>query len=83
MSAQFESSYLTSPYGAVTLTSLFRRLLREQWIRAKYEREEFLSVERQEPYSAGEGRVRLSLQVAKPLNPPQRRLSGVGERSVL
>ncbi|XP_042360327.1 arf-GAP with dual PH domain-containing protein 1-like [Plectropomus leopardus] len=28
-------------------------LLREQWIRAKYERKEFLSVERQEPYSAG------------------------------
>ncbi|XP_071329706.1 arf-GAP with dual PH domain-containing protein 1-like [Trachinotus anak] len=28
-------------------------LLREQWIRAKYEREEFLCVERQEPYSAG------------------------------
>uniref|UniRef100_A0A3Q3WXT3 Uncharacterized protein n=1 Tax=Mola mola TaxID=94237 RepID=A0A3Q3WXT3_MOLML len=28
-------------------------LLREQWIRAKYERREFLSLERQEPYSAG------------------------------
>ncbi|CAG00187.1 unnamed protein product [Tetraodon nigroviridis] len=28
-------------------------LLREQWIRAKYEREEFLEVQRQEPYSAG------------------------------
>ncbi|XP_074512756.1 arf-GAP with dual PH domain-containing protein 1-like isoform X1 [Sebastes fasciatus] len=28
-------------------------LLREQWIRAKYERKEFLFVERQEPYSAG------------------------------
>ncbi|KAA8585115.1 arf-GAP with dual PH domain-containing protein 1 [Etheostoma spectabile] len=28
-------------------------LLREQWIRAKYERKEFLCVERQEPYSAG------------------------------
>ncbi|CAB1417178.1 unnamed protein product [Pleuronectes platessa] len=28
-------------------------LLREQWIRAKYERKEFMSVERQEPYSAG------------------------------
>ncbi|KAM4597784.1 arf-GAP with dual PH domain-containing protein 1-like [Polymixia lowei] len=28
-------------------------LLREQWIRARYERNEFLCVERQEPYSAG------------------------------
>uniref|UniRef100_A0A8C2ZWQ5 ArfGAP with dual PH domains 1 n=1 Tax=Cyclopterus lumpus TaxID=8103 RepID=A0A8C2ZWQ5_CYCLU len=28
-------------------------LLREQWIRAKYERKEFQRVERQEPYSAG------------------------------
>uniref|UniRef100_A0A672YLQ3 Arf-GAP with dual PH domain-containing protein 1-like n=1 Tax=Sphaeramia orbicularis TaxID=375764 RepID=A0A672YLQ3_9TELE len=28
-------------------------LLREQWIRAKYERKEFVCVERQEPYSAG------------------------------
>ncbi|XP_041673014.1 arf-GAP with dual PH domain-containing protein 1 [Cheilinus undulatus] len=28
-------------------------LLREQWIRAKYEREEFMCVEKQEPYSAG------------------------------
>uniref|UniRef100_A0A665VI86 Arf-GAP with dual PH domain-containing protein 1-like n=1 Tax=Echeneis naucrates TaxID=173247 RepID=A0A665VI86_ECHNA len=28
-------------------------LLREQWIRAKYEREEFLCVAKQEPYSAG------------------------------
>ncbi|CAN9505684.1 unnamed protein product [Ophioblennius macclurei] len=28
-------------------------LLRDQWIRAKYERKEFLCVERQEPYSAG------------------------------
>ncbi|XP_011602290.2 arf-GAP with dual PH domain-containing protein 1-like isoform X2 [Takifugu rubripes] len=31
----------------------YERLLRDQWIRAKYEREEFTSVERQEPYSAG------------------------------
>lgn len=30
------------------------RLLREQWIRAKYERQEFAHPERQEPYSAGE-----------------------------
>ncbi|KAB5554083.1 hypothetical protein PHYPO_G00046110 [Pangasianodon hypophthalmus] len=29
------------------------QLLREQWIRAKYERNEFIYVERQEPYSAG------------------------------
>ncbi|ERE74571.1 arf-GAP with dual PH domain-containing protein 1 [Cricetulus griseus] len=29
------------------------QLLREQWIRAKYERQEFLHVEKQEPYSAG------------------------------
>ncbi|XP_054861311.1 arf-GAP with dual PH domain-containing protein 1 isoform X3 [Amphiprion ocellaris] len=28
-------------------------LLRDQWIRAKYERKEFMYVERQEPYSAG------------------------------
>ncbi|XP_029293124.1 arf-GAP with dual PH domain-containing protein 1-like isoform X3 [Cottoperca gobio] len=28
-------------------------LLREQWIRAKYERKEFMCVEKQEPYSAG------------------------------
>ncbi|XP_027898386.1 arf-GAP with dual PH domain-containing protein 1-like [Xiphophorus couchianus] len=28
-------------------------LLRDQWIRAKYERKEFMCVERQEPYSAG------------------------------
>lgn len=30
------------------------RLLREQWIRAKYERQEFVHVEKQEPYSTGE-----------------------------
>ena len=30
------------------------RLMREQWIRAKYERQEFTHPERQEPYSAGE-----------------------------
>ncbi|KAL6477208.1 hypothetical protein MHYP_G00157070 [Metynnis hypsauchen] len=29
------------------------QLLREQWIRARYERSEFIYVERQEPYSAG------------------------------
>nr|XP_015100066.1 arf-GAP with dual PH domain-containing protein 1 isoform X4 [Vicugna pacos]XP_031532703.1 arf-GAP with dual PH domain-containing protein 1 isoform X4 [Vicugna pacos]XP_031532704.1 arf-GAP with dual PH domain-containing protein 1 isoform X4 [Vicugna pacos] len=29
------------------------QLLREQWIRAKYERQEFTHPERQEPYSAG------------------------------
>ena len=32
---------------------LFHRLLREQWIRARYDRNEFVCVERQEPYSAG------------------------------
>ncbi|KAJ7305892.1 hypothetical protein JRQ81_010258 [Phrynocephalus forsythii] len=31
-------------------------LLREQWIRAKYERKEFLDVDKQEPYSAGRNR---------------------------
>ena len=31
----------------------FFRLLREQWIRAKYERNEFEFIEKQEPYSAG------------------------------
>lgn len=30
------------------------RLLREQWVRAKYERQEFILLEKQEPYSAGE-----------------------------
>ncbi|TRY83757.1 hypothetical protein DNTS_025255 [Danionella cerebrum] len=29
------------------------RILREQWIRAKYERQEFIHSERQEPYSTG------------------------------
>uniref|UniRef100_A0A8C2GRC3 ArfGAP with dual PH domains 1 n=1 Tax=Cyprinus carpio TaxID=7962 RepID=A0A8C2GRC3_CYPCA len=29
------------------------RILREQWIRAKYERQEFIHIEKQEPYSAG------------------------------
>ncbi|KAJ8251486.1 hypothetical protein GJAV_G00221880 [Gymnothorax javanicus] len=29
------------------------QLLREQWIRARYERKEFVHVEKQEPYSAG------------------------------
>lgn len=32
------------------------RLLREQWIRAKYERKEFIHSEKQEPYSAGSER---------------------------
>lgn len=34
-----------------------RRLLREQWIRAKYERNEFEFIEKQEPYSAGTWRL--------------------------
>ncbi|XP_041941372.1 arf-GAP with dual PH domain-containing protein 1 [Alosa sapidissima] len=29
------------------------RILREQWVRAKYERQEFTYIEKQEPYSAG------------------------------
>uniref|UniRef100_A0A8C2C9Z7 ArfGAP with dual PH domains 1 n=1 Tax=Cyprinus carpio TaxID=7962 RepID=A0A8C2C9Z7_CYPCA len=29
------------------------QILREQWIRAKYERQEFIHIEKQEPYSAG------------------------------
>jgi len=36
----------------------FSRLLREQWIRAKYERKEFIHSEKQEPYSAGTKRHR-------------------------
>lgn len=36
--------------GEIILVS---RLLREQWIRAKYERNEFEFIEKQEPYSAG------------------------------
>nr|XP_013806323.1 PREDICTED: arf-GAP with dual PH domain-containing protein 1-like [Apteryx mantelli mantelli] len=34
-------------------TFLDCQLLREQWIRAKYERKEFIHSEKQEPYSAG------------------------------
>lgn len=33
------------------------RLLREQWIRAKYERQEFTHPDKQEPYSAGKAGV--------------------------
>lgn len=40
--------------GQALLSTLsFPSLLREQWIRAKYERQEFTNPERQEPYSAG------------------------------
>lgn len=38
------------------LCIFFSRLLREQWIRAKYERKEFIHSEKQEPYSAGSER---------------------------
>lgn len=43
------------PCGAQTQAALpsAPSLLREQWIRAKYERQEFTDPERQEPYSAG------------------------------
>ncbi|XP_053551263.1 arf-GAP with dual PH domain-containing protein 1 [Bombina bombina] len=34
-------------------TSSDCQVLREQWIRAKYERKEFIYIEKQEPYSAG------------------------------
>nr|AAH59321.1 MGC69045 protein [Xenopus laevis] len=34
-------------------TSSDCQVLREQWIRAKYERKEFILIEKQEPYSAG------------------------------
>uniref|UniRef100_A0A3B4AS85 PH domain-containing protein n=1 Tax=Periophthalmus magnuspinnatus TaxID=409849 RepID=A0A3B4AS85_9GOBI len=37
----------------VVLVSTEILLLREQWIRAKYERKEFIYVEKQEPYTAG------------------------------
>lgn len=39
--------------GLSTMLTLFPRLLREQWIRAKYERQEFTHPDKQEPYSAG------------------------------
>lgn len=39
--------------GANRELLLVSRLLREQWIRAKYERNEFEFIEKQEPYSAG------------------------------
>lgn len=36
------------------------RMLREQWIRAKYERNEFEFIEKQEPYTAGTARIALA-----------------------
>lgn len=53
------------PLGpGLTLPSL-PRLLREQWIRAKYERLEFTHPEKQEPYSAGKSaRVPLCLSLS-------------------
>ena len=46
------------------------RLLREQWIRAKYERQEFTHPERQEPYSAGEAAAPVRPSVLRGLCPP-------------
>ncbi|MED6261943.1 hypothetical protein ATANTOWER_012281 [Ataeniobius toweri] len=37
------------------------KLLREQWIRAKYERNEFEFIEKQEPYSAGKNNKHLDI----------------------
>uniref|UniRef100_A0A8I4A2N8 ArfGAP with dual PH domains 1 n=1 Tax=Callithrix jacchus TaxID=9483 RepID=A0A8I4A2N8_CALJA len=48
--AKFESK-VPSFYYRPTLSDC--QLLREQWIRAKYERQEFIYPEKQEPYSAG------------------------------
>lgn len=57
------------PLGpGLTLPSL-PRLLREQWIRAKYERLEFTHPEKQEPYSAGKtARVPLCLSLSLPVS---------------
>lgn len=48
----------------------FSRLLREQWIRAKYERKEFIHSEKQEPYSAGSqrnfGQISVLMSIAIP-----------------
>lgn len=52
-----QANSITKP--KVTKHQLCRRLLREQWIRAKYERREFVSVERQEAYSAGKDQTLL------------------------
>uniref|UniRef100_A0A8C6Y4I3 PH domain-containing protein n=1 Tax=Naja naja TaxID=35670 RepID=A0A8C6Y4I3_NAJNA len=48
--AKYESKIPPFYYKPTFLDCL---LLREQWIRAKYEREEFIFTEKQEPYSAG------------------------------
>lgn len=46
----------SSVYLGLLCVLFFSRLLREQWIRAKYERKEFIHSEKQEPYSAGSQR---------------------------
>lgn len=50
----------------------FSRLLREQWIRAKYERKEFIHSEKQEPYSAGSqrnfGRISVLVSITIPFS---------------
>ncbi|XP_048465836.1 arf-GAP with dual PH domain-containing protein 1 isoform X2 [Rhincodon typus] len=48
--AKYESK-LPAFYYRPTFTDC--QVLREQWIRAKYERKEFVCIEKQEPYSAG------------------------------
>ncbi|XP_040311563.1 arf-GAP with dual PH domain-containing protein 1 [Herpailurus yagouaroundi] len=58
-------------------TSSDCQLLREQWIRAKYERLEFTHPEKQEPYSAGKSARRERVSLAeKLLDPPDARQPG-------
>ena len=53
-------------------TFLDCQLLREQWIRAKYERKEFIHSEKQEPYSAGSqrnfGRISVLVSITIPFS---------------
>ncbi|XP_041063062.1 arf-GAP with dual PH domain-containing protein 1-like isoform X1 [Carcharodon carcharias] len=48
--AKYESKFPAFYYRP---TFIDCQVLREQWIRAKYERKEFICIEKQEPYSAG------------------------------
>uniref|UniRef100_UPI00398F3592 arf-GAP with dual PH domain-containing protein 1-like isoform X2 n=1 Tax=Pristiophorus japonicus TaxID=55135 RepID=UPI00398F3592 len=48
--ANYESKF-PAFYYRPTFTDC--QVLREQWVRAKYERKEFICIEKQEPYSAG------------------------------
>lgn len=48
--AKYESKVPAFYYKPASSDS---QVLREQWIRAKYERKEFIYIEKQEPYSAG------------------------------